>query len=82
MASYVQAVDSKRVEGSLYRAILAVRKLEWEEAQRCINKARDTLAGEVSVLLQESYERAYSVRVMTHQASYIYVSLTCAYIHR
>ena len=62
MGSYVQAVDAKRVEGSLYRAILAVRKSEWDEAQRCINKARDTLAAEVAVLLQESYERAYSVR--------------------
>ena len=62
MASYVQAVDPKRVEGSLYRAILAVRKEEDDEAQKCINRARDVLAADVSVLLQESYERAYAVR--------------------
>lgn len=68
MNTYVQAVDSKRVEGSFFRAVLAVRKDSFEEAQRCIDRAREGLVSEVAVLLQESYERAYSVRWRLHHS--------------
>lgn len=67
MGDYAQVVSEKQIEHSFYRAVLSVHASNYEESQHFIDKTRDMLHTELSVLLQESYDRAYQTVVTVQQ---------------
>lgn len=55
--------------GAFFRAVLLVRRAKYDEAREYVERARKCLATEVSALVLESYERAYSNMVRIQQLS-------------
>uniref|UniRef100_A0A1D1Y0I7 Serine/threonine-protein kinase TOR n=2 Tax=Anthurium amnicola TaxID=1678845 RepID=A0A1D1Y0I7_9ARAE len=55
--------------GSFFRAVLQVRRGNYEEARDYVERARKCLATELAALVLESYERAYSNMVRVQQLS-------------
>ena len=63
MDNYLDAMKSQSADRSFFGAILAIQRNQFERATEYIEKAREGLDTELSALLGESYNRAYSVVV-------------------
>lgn len=63
MEDYIPTIKSESPDRSFYQAILALHKNKYDEAIRHIDKTRDLLDTELTALVGESYNRAYSVVV-------------------
>lgn len=63
MDKYLNAMKVDSPDRSFFGAILSIHRNQFSEAQAHIEKARDGLDTELSALLGESYNRAYSVIV-------------------
>ncbi|KAF4675377.1 phosphatidylinositol kinase- protein kinase tor1 [Perkinsus chesapeaki] len=59
--------DGMSFEGSFYAAILAIHKQQYERAFKLIHKSRDSLDGELTALIGESYTRAYRCLIKVQQ---------------
>ncbi|ORY05502.1 FAT-domain-containing protein [Neocallimastix californiae] len=63
MEEYIDAMKPDSPDGSFFRAILTVNSNLFPQAEQYINKTRDLLDTELTALVGESYNRAYSVVV-------------------
>jgi len=63
MEEYIGAMKPDSPDGSFFRAILTVNRNLYPQAEQYINKTRDLLDTELTALVGESYNRAYSVVV-------------------
>ncbi len=66
MRHFSEMVDDKSIEGSYFRAVLAVHHNDFSLAESWIEKSRSILDTKLTALVGESYERAYDsvVRAM------------------
>ncbi|ERM95810.1 serine/threonine-protein kinase TOR isoform X2 [Amborella trichopoda] len=55
--------------GAFFRAVLHVRRGQYDEARQYVERARKCLATELAALVLESYDRAYSNMVRVQQLS-------------
>lgn len=69
MGDYVAYLGDDNIDGSFYRAVLAVHQENYEHAAQHINTARRHLDKSLTALLSESYNRAYVSLVMVQQLS-------------
>lgn len=69
MEKYVKVIPRDSQDGAFYRAILAIHKEHYDEAQRFINVARDLLDTELTAMAGESYQRAYGAMVFVQMLS-------------
>lgn len=69
MERYVKIIPRDSQDGAFYRAIMAVHKLHYDEAQYFINLARDLLDTELTAMAGESYQRAYGAMVFVQMLS-------------
>jgi len=63
MEEYIGVMKPDSPDGSFFRAILNVNSNLYPQAEQYINKTRDLLDTELTALVGESYNRAYSVVV-------------------
>ena len=63
MDNYLDSMKAQSPDRSFFGAILSIHRNQFERASEHIEKAREGLDTELSVLLGESYNRAYSVVV-------------------
>ncbi|CAG8528851.1 8861_t:CDS:10, partial [Acaulospora morrowiae] len=63
MEDYIPTIKPESPDRSFYQAVLALHKNQYAEAIRHIDKTRDLLDTELTALVGESYNRAYSVVV-------------------
>ncbi|KAF5285925.1 hypothetical protein FQA39_LY04386 [Lamprigera yunnana] len=64
MERYVNVIPQDTQEGAFYRAILAIHREHFDEAQHYIDMARDLLDTELTAMAGESYQRAYGAMVV------------------
>ncbi|XP_025831250.1 serine/threonine-protein kinase Tor [Agrilus planipennis] len=64
MEKYVNVIPKESQDGAFYRAILAIHKENYEEAQKYIDTTRDLLDTELTAMAGESYQRAYGAMVV------------------
>lgn len=69
MKEYVKCIPEETQDGSFYRAILAIRREDYERAQAYIDETRDLLDTELTAMAGESYERAYGAMVCVQMLS-------------
>uniref|UniRef100_F1KPT5 Serine/threonine-protein kinase TOR n=1 Tax=Ascaris suum TaxID=6253 RepID=F1KPT5_ASCSU len=67
MDSYVQQINENSQDGSFLRAVLAVRKEQFNDALAYIDKVRDMSDAELTAMASESYERAYGAMALVQQ---------------
>ena len=67
MEHYVQAMDEEGTECNFFRAIVGVRRREFDRARLSIDRARHLLDGELQALIGESYTRSYRLIVQAQQ---------------
>ncbi|KAI6231501.1 Serine/threonine-protein kinase TOR [Aphelenchoides besseyi] len=60
-------INVNNIDGAFLRAVLAIRKSEFNEATEFINKVRDMVDSELTSMAAESYERAYGAVVTAQQ---------------
>ena len=60
---YVSLLPRETQDGAFYRAIIAINREQWGQAQGLIELTRELLDTEVTALSLESYQRAYPVVV-------------------
>ncbi|KAI7861526.1 armadillo-type protein [Spinellus fusiger] len=63
MEEYIALLKPESPDRSFFRAILAMHRNSYAEAESFINKTRDLLDTELTALLGESYNRAYATVV-------------------
>ncbi|KAI8371602.1 armadillo-type protein [Radiomyces spectabilis] len=63
MEEYIALLKPESPDRTFFRAILALHRNRYVEAERFINKTRDLLDTELTALLGESYNRAYATVV-------------------
>ncbi|KAI9303923.1 armadillo-type protein [Cunninghamella echinulata] len=63
MEEYIALLKSEGPDRTFFRAILAIHRNRYAEAEKFINKTRDLLDTELTALLGESYNRAYAIVV-------------------
>lgn len=63
MQDYVSSMKLDSTDGVFFRAVLAIHRNHYAEAQLNIDKTRDLLDTELKALVGESYSRAYNVVV-------------------
>lgn len=63
MERYVSCIPKGSMDGSFYRAVLAIHNKEFPLAQQLIDTARDMLDSELTSMAGESYQRAYPAMV-------------------
>lgn len=66
MDEYIGVMKPDSPDGAFFRAILTLNRNLYPQAEQYINKARDLLDTELTALVGESYNRAYSVVVRIH----------------
>eukprot|EP01114_Cavostelium_apophysatum_P007349 TRINITY_DN1943_c0_g1_i2.p1 TRINITY_DN1943_c0_g1~~TRINITY_DN1943_c0_g1_i2.p1 ORF type:complete len:2294 (+),score=720.41 TRINITY_DN1943_c0_g1_i2:229-7110(+) len=71
MATYVKRIPKTSVEGGFYRAVLAVHDNKFDRVRRYVNLARDVLDVQLTAMIGESYNRAYSMMVQLQQLAEI-----------
>lgn len=62
---YIDAMKSQSPDKEFFDAVLCLHRNSFDEAEKHIFNARDLLVTEISALINESYNRAYSVVVRT-----------------
>uniref|UniRef100_A0A224XHF0 Serine/threonine-protein kinase TOR n=1 Tax=Panstrongylus lignarius TaxID=156445 RepID=A0A224XHF0_9HEMI len=60
---YVSCIPKDTMDGSFYRAVLAIHNRHYTLAQQLIDTARDLLDTELTSMASESYQRAYPAMV-------------------
>ena len=63
MDNYLSSLKRHSPDRSFFGAILALHRNQFNEAQKCVQQAREGLDTELSALVSESYNRAYQVVV-------------------
>lgn len=63
MERYVSCIPKDTMDGSFYRAVLAIHTRQFTLAQQLIDSARDLLDTELTSMASESYQRAYPAMV-------------------
>ncbi|MCL4120666.1 UNVERIFIED_CONTAM: hypothetical protein GTU68_051307, partial [Idotea baltica] len=63
MEKYANFIPRETQEGAFYRAVLAIHKNEFQNAQELIELSRELLDTELTAMVGESYQRAYSSMV-------------------
>lgn len=63
MERYVNCIPRDTQDGAFYRAVLAIHKEQYDQAQLFIESARDLLDTELTAMAGESYQRAYGAMV-------------------
>lgn len=63
MERYVNCIPRDTQDGAFYRAVLAIHKEHYDQAQLFIETARDLLDTELTAMAGESYQRAYGAMV-------------------
>ncbi|KAI8098676.1 armadillo-type protein [Halteromyces radiatus] len=63
MEEYIALLKTEGPDRTFFRAILAIHRNRYAEAEKFINKTRDLLDTELTALLGESYNRAYAIVV-------------------
>lgn len=63
MEEYIALLKAESPDRTFFRAILAMHRNRYAEAEKFINKTRDLLDTELTALLGESYNRAYATVV-------------------
>ncbi|EPX74347.1 phosphatidylinositol kinase Tor2 [Schizosaccharomyces octosporus yFS286] len=69
MDEYISVMKSESPDKAFFSAIVALHRLQFEEASAHITRARDLLDTELTALVAESYNRAYSVAVRVQMLS-------------
>ena len=69
MDNIVSQLPSDNIDASFMRAVIAVHKEKYEEANALIEQTRRHLDGSIRALLAESYGRAYVPLIMVQQCS-------------
>ncbi|KAF5280820.1 hypothetical protein FQR65_LT14927 [Abscondita terminalis] len=64
MERYVNVIPRDTQDGAYYRAILAIHREQYDEAQQYIDMTRDLLDTELTAMAGESYQRAYGAMVV------------------
>lgn len=63
MEEYAKFIKSDTTDSSFYKAVLAVHREQYSVAQKLIDKARDLIDTDLTAMVSESYNRAYSAMV-------------------
>jgi len=69
MERYVSLLPRETQDGAFYRAIVAINREQWTQAQSLIELTRELLDTEVTALSLESYQRAYPTVVCVQMLS-------------
>ncbi|XP_015759867.1 PREDICTED: serine/threonine-protein kinase mTOR-like [Acropora digitifera] len=69
MEEYTCMIPQETQEGAFYRAALALHQNHFQQAQACIDAARDVLDTELTARAGESYNRAYGAMVIVQMLS-------------
>lgn len=69
MAAYVERVSEATPEGAVFRAVLAINRQAYGEAERYVTMTRESLDTELTAMLSESYGRAYNTIVRAQTLS-------------
>jgi len=69
MEEYTCMIPRETQEGAFYRAALALHQNHFQQAQACIDAARDVLDTELTARAGESYNRAYGAMVIVQMLS-------------
>ncbi|CAB40167.2 TORC1 serine/threonine protein kinase Tor2 [Schizosaccharomyces pombe] len=69
MDEYISVMKSESPDKAFFNAIVALHRSQFEEAASYITRARDLLDTELTALVGESYNRAYSVAVRVQMLS-------------
>ncbi|XP_027052994.1 serine/threonine-protein kinase mTOR [Pocillopora verrucosa] len=69
MEEYTCMIPRETQEGAFYRAALALHQNHFQQAQGCIDSARDVLDTELTARAGESYNRAYGAMVSVQMLS-------------
>ncbi|CAJ0593781.1 unnamed protein product [Cylicocyclus nassatus] len=67
MEDYVNQVNENTQDGAMLRAVLAVKRDQYDVAMNYIDKVRDMYDSELTAMASESYERAYGAMVCVQQ---------------
>ena len=63
MTEYVGAINEASPEGSFFRTVLAVHRLDFDEARQGVWRTRELIDTELTAMVSESYSRAYNTVV-------------------
>lgn len=66
---FVKVIPQDSLDGSFYRAILAIHKEQYKFAQDFIDLSRDLIDNELTTMASESYQRAYGAMVHVQMLS-------------
>lgn len=69
MEEYMCYIPRTSYDGTFYRAVFALHNENYQQAQQCIDKARDIVDTDLTAMAGESYNRAYSVMVNVQMLS-------------
>ncbi|KAK7093536.1 serine/threonine-protein kinase mTOR-like isoform X2 [Littorina saxatilis] len=69
MEEYICYIPRVTYEGTFYRAVFALHMENYQQAQQCIDKARDIVDTDLTAMAGESYNRAYAVMVNVQMLS-------------
>lgn len=69
MTAYVERVPEATPEGAVFRAVLAINRQAYGEAERYVTMTRESLDTELTAMLSESYGRAYNTIVRAQTLS-------------
>ncbi|VDN02443.1 unnamed protein product [Thelazia callipaeda] len=67
MKNYVSQINENNQDGSFLRAVMAIRNEQYRDAMAYIEKVRDMCDTELTVMVSESYERAYGAMTLVQQ---------------
>ncbi|EPB75677.1 rapamycin binding domain protein [Ancylostoma ceylanicum] len=67
MEDYVSQINENSQDGAMLRAVLAVKRDQYDVALNYIDKVRDMYDSELTAMASESYERAYGAMVCVQQ---------------
>ncbi|KAK6019699.1 hypothetical protein OSTOST_14659, partial [Ostertagia ostertagi] len=67
MEDYVSQINDNTQDGAMLRAVLAVKRDNYDVAINYIDKVRDMYDSELTAMASESYERAYGAMVCIQQ---------------
>ena len=69
MEEYTCLIPRETLDGAFYRAVMALHQDHFQQAQTCIDAARDVLDTELTARAGESYNRAYGAVVNAQMLS-------------